>query len=71
MSDASHFTQEALCLLALAVALNFNPTPSLRPPLATFFLVEARPSALISALLQRSYVSHDFRRLFSLMELDS
>ncbi|GFX34321.1 hypothetical protein TNCV_3226681 [Trichonephila clavipes] len=42
--------QDVLCLLALAVSLRFAPAPSLRPPLAILFLLEARPPELVSSL---------------------
>ncbi|GFX34395.1 hypothetical protein TNCV_3227401 [Trichonephila clavipes] len=38
------------CLLVLAAALRFAPTPSLRPMLATLYFEEVRPSALVSFL---------------------
>ncbi|GFY10225.1 hypothetical protein TNCV_2629041 [Trichonephila clavipes] len=38
------------CLLALAAALRFAPTPSLRLLFTTLYFVEGRPSALVSSL---------------------
>ncbi|GFW86839.1 hypothetical protein TNCV_2809941 [Trichonephila clavipes] len=41
--------QDALCLLALAVALRFETTHSVQPHFEPFFFVEAKPFALVSS----------------------